>query len=349
MRQAGTIDDETQAQIFADYLYSLGITAKVDRHAGGWAIWVHDEEKVTKASEELAAFRANPGDAKYAEAQTKARSKRQSDARREEQARRNMIDMRRRWDRSAAGPTPVTLMLLVISIAVAVLTNLGSIGDGREEAPAHGLANSLMFVPTSARDEVWDNDGRPSSETRSQTAEMSRQEAESFVRWKAFEPINRGEVWRLVTPIFLHFGVMHLLFNMWMLWDLGRLVEGSRGSLKFLGLVLVVAVVSNFAQFYITSLYDATYAFNIFGGMSGVLFGLLGYAWMKSRYDPAAEIYVHPNTVTFMMIWLMVCALGLIGHVANWAHSLGLAVGLAIGIAPFAWRRLVSKLRREPS
>jgi GlpG protein len=348
MRQAGTINDEAQAQIFADFLYSLGITAKVDRDAGGWAIWIHDEEKVAKASAELSAFRANPGDAKYADAQTKARSKRQSDTRREEQARRNMIDMRRRWDRSAAGPTPVTMMLLVISIAVAVLTNLGSIGGGREEAPARGLADKLMFVPSTTRDEVLDNQGHLTSEMRLHVAGMTQEEEESHIRWRAFEPISRGEVWRLVTPIFLHFGAMHLLFNMWMLWDLGRLVEGSRGSLKFLGLVLVVAVVSNFAQFFITSLYDPRYAYGIFGGMSGVLFGLLGYAWMKSRYDPAAEIYVHPNTVTFMMIWLVVCALGLIGHVANWAHSVGLAVGMAIGIAPFAWRKLASKLRREP-
>jgi rhomboid protease GlpG len=106
-------------------------------------------------------------------------------------------------------------------------------------------------------------------------------------------------------------------------------------------------VVSNFAQFYITSLYDPRYAYGIFGGMSGVLFGLLGYAWMKSRYDPAAEIYVHPNTVLFMMIWLVVCALGLIGHVANWAHSVGLAVGMAIGIAPYAWRKLAATMRRQ--
>ncbi len=57
MRQAGTIDDEAQAQLFSDYLYSLGITAKLDREGNDWAIWIHDEEKVAKASEELAAFR----------------------------------------------------------------------------------------------------------------------------------------------------------------------------------------------------------------------------------------------------------------------------------------------------
>jgi membrane associated rhomboid family serine protease len=239
------------------------------------------------------------------------------------------------------------MMLLVISIAVGVLTNLGSISGGREEAPARGLANKLMFVPSSARDEVWNPDGHLTSEVRSHVAGMSQEGAESYIRWRAFGPIKRGEVWRLVTPIFLHFGVMHLLFNMWMLWDLGRLVEGRRGSLRFFFLVLLIAVASNFAQFYITSLYDGRYAFNIFGGMSGVLFGLLGYAWMKSRYEPGADIYVHPNTVLFMMIWLVVCALGLIGHVANWAHSVGLAMGMAIGIAPYAWQRLAAKMRKQ--
>ncbi len=206
-----------------------------------------------------------------------------------------------------------------------------------------------MFVPSTTRDEVLDNQGHLTSEMRLQVAGMTQEEGESYIRWQAFEPIRRGEVWRLVTPIFLHFGAMHLLFNMWMLWDLGRLVEGSRGSLKFLGLVLVVAVVSNFAQFYMRSLYDPRYAYGIFGGMSGVLFGLLGYAWMKSRYDPAAEIYVHPNTVIFMMIWLVVCALDLIGPVANWRTASGWRWGWRSGLRRLRggrWRASCAGSRR---
>jgi GlpG protein len=151
-------------------------------------------------------------------------------------------------------------------------------------------------------------------------------------------------VWRLVTPIFLHFGILHLLFNMYMLYDFGRLVEGRRGTLRFGLLVLVIAALSNYGQFYFMFL-DRTYP--SFGGMSGVIYGLFGYAWMKSRYEPTAEIFVHPNTVVLLIIWFILCLVGVIPNVANWAHGVGLAVGMAIGIAPYMWRRTLRRLGRQ--
>ena len=88
--------------------------------------------------------------------------------------------------------------------------------------------------------------------------------------------LKQGEIWRPVTPIFMHFGIIHILFNMMWLKELGTMIEFKNGSLKMLLMVLIIAVVSNVGQDY----YKGPY----FGGMSGVVYGLFGYIWMKSRY-----------------------------------------------------------------
>lgn len=57
--------------------------------------------------------------------------------------------------------------------------------------------------------------------------------------------LESGEYWRLLTPIFIHFGVLHLLFNMLWLWDLGGAVESRRGLWYFAGFVVVSGIGGN--------------------------------------------------------------------------------------------------------
>jgi GlpG protein len=322
MRQAGTIPQQPDAQRFADYLFAQGIATKIDPEDDAWAVWVRDEEHVSRAVSELDQFLANPGDAKYATAEREAKARRDKLARQEDQARRNFVDMSRRWDGRGAGPAPLTVGLIVLSIAVALFTRLGGYFAGANEA-ADPLINALGFTEAYQVALEQDAAGEP---------------------WHPFDPIRRGEVWRLITPILLHFSPWHLLFNMYMLYQFGLLIEGRRGTLRFALLVLTIAALSNFGQ-YQFMVWDRAYP--SFGGMSGVIYGLFGYAWMKSRYEPTAEIFVHPNTVVLLMIWFVLCLVGVIGNIANWAHGIGLAVGMVIGIAPFAWRRSMKRLRRQ--
>jgi len=137
--------------------------------------------------------------------------------------------------------------------------------------------------------------------------------------------IAQGQVWRLITPIFIHFGIAHLVFNMLWLKDLGSAIEKVAGTASFLELVLVSGVVSNFGQFALASPF--------FGGMSGVVYGLFGYVWMRSKFDPASGLRVDSNTVMWMIGWFVVCLTGVIGPVANFAHGVGLAVGMVWGFA----------------
>ena len=144
-----------------------------------------------------------------------------------------------------------------------------------------------------------------------------------------FGSLALGEYWRLITPIFLHFGLVHLVFNSLWLSMLGSRIEQLAGSLHLMLLVLVSGVISNMAQF----VWSGTV---YFGGMSGVVYALLGYIWIKNKIAPHALLQLPPGIVGFMLGWLLVCMTGILDlllgvGVANAAHLGGLVVGMLLG------------------
>ncbi len=137
--------------------------------------------------------------------------------------------------------------------------------------------------------------------------------------------VMEGQVWRLFTPIFLHFGFIHVLFNLWWLHGLGSLIENRRGSLFFLGFVFLTALLSNLLQ------YQLSGGNPHFGGMSGVVYGLFGYVWIKGKRDPGDGMGLPESTVFIMLAWFVLCFTGVFGPIANWAHAGGLATGALWG------------------
>lgn len=144
-----------------------------------------------------------------------------------------------------------------------------------------------------------------------------------------FEAILQGQWWRLITPAFIHFGWLHIAFNtLWVL-DFGRCIERRQGSLRLIVLFVLFALVSNIAQ--------AVFAEQLFGGMSGVIYGLLGYCFAYNKRNPSALPCVNNSLFGFMVAWLLLCLSGIVtvlgfGSIANAAHVGGLLSGLACGM-----------------
>ena len=137
--------------------------------------------------------------------------------------------------------------------------------------------------------------------------------------------VLQGQVWRLVTPVFLHFNLMHLVFNMLMLWVFGRQVEARETRRSLITLLLLTAVASNFGQYMSTG--------GGFGGMSGVVYGVMAFCWQWDRMNPQRPYGFPPALMGFMLFWLLLGYTDMLawagfGHMANSAHLIGLACGL---------------------
>lgn len=297
MRQLGKVDSETEVRRIADYLLTLGIKTHVEEEAAGWAIWVYHEDHVEKARAEFAAFLQNPSDSRYHAAAHTAAAVRQEEVRKERRNSRLLIDVRKRWQSPTTFHAPLTVIL--VATCVSVVLSIGLEADGRNQ-----IVQELSIAsPNSV--------------------------------WPQFVEVRHGQVWRLLTPIFLHFGIQHIVFDMWCLIIFGSMVERYCGTWRFLLMVVFIGVTSNLAQY-------ASHGPN-FGGMSGVVYGLFGYILMKSRYEPESGLYVSATSVYLMLGWLVLCGSGAVGHVANSAHIMGLAVGLVLGSVRMVWHRMSAR------
>ena len=138
--------------------------------------------------------------------------------------------------------------------------------------------------------------------------------------------IQNNEWWRLITPMFIHFSLTHLVFNCLWIYVLGSKIEQIDGHITFINLVIFSSIISNLAQHFFGES-------ALFGGLSGVIYGLLGYCMIieidtkQERYDLPPALYL------FMLIWLILGFLGILnlfgfGNVANYAHLGGLISGI---------------------
>jgi GlpG protein len=236
----------------------------------------------------LEEFQANPADPRFQAGSPAARLREQAKAT-DDAYRKRVIESKKLFPGLAGyGFGFVTYALIVGSVIVFFLSRMGN----NVESVAKLLIQDVDF-----------------SGTR--------------IAWtRGFDELRRGELWRLITPILIHFGLPHILFNMLWLRDLGCMFEARLKSWYFLVFVIVVATASNLAQ----------YIFGkspLFGGMSGVNYGLIGYVWIRGRFDPAAGLHLDRQSLIFALIWFGLCFTNLVGPIANYAHGGGLLLGMA--------------------
>lgn len=153
--------------------------------------------------------------------------------------------------------------------------------------------------------------------------------------WNAFDTLDGrldallstlagGQVWRLITPDFLHFSWSHLIFNSVMMWFLGSQIEWMDGRGRLFVLFLVTSVVSNGFQYLVSG--------PLFGGLSGVVYGILAYCWLSQQRRPRFQF--PPALITFAVAWMVIGYTPVpemigVGRMANEAHLGGFLAGLA--------------------
>jgi GlpG protein len=287
VRSIGHLPNESQARTFGDFLLAQGVRNEVEADPdGSWSIWVLEDEQLDVGRAWLERFQQRPEASEFSRAAAKADQMRAQEERAQSEWRRRVHNRCRVFPGTQSfGAGPLTYALVVACVVVAVFSKIGA---DRE---------FLQFLFIQHPDSLG----------------------------TGFLPeVLRGEFWRLFTPMLIHFGLGHIVFNMMWLFHLGSMIESVHGTGRFALIVALFALGSNLAQYVCGSSI-------FFGGMSGVNYGLIGYVWIRGKCDPASGLHLDRQSVVLSIGWFFLCFTGWVGPIANYAHAAGLVLGMAWG------------------
>lgn len=275
------LEQHNIALLFANYLLTLGIEAKViSEQKSGEAndikqshIVYCQPDKITQAKVEFEHFIKQPFNQKYQQAawqhgETVALSS-------------NDLTLLSHFKESfLAHAGVVTLTVFSLCWLVFLISNLGW---------AQSLFNQLQFY--------------------------SRLSVNAFL----------AEPWRLIGPAFFHFSWLHIVFNTMWWWQLGGSIEKVLGKGMLINLLLISAIFSNLGQFFVSGAN--------FGGLSGVVYALVGFVWWYGYLAPEKGLSLSKPIVGFLLFWLFLGFVDLLPvNVANTAHLLGLISGCLLAV-----------------
>jgi GlpG protein len=305
MRYLTTITGKTKAESFVSYLLTKDIATYVESTSdqNEWEVWIRDEDELDLAKREYSLFVAAPDDAKYRLAVDQAKGivkeKKQKSAERQKNIQYATTRVNPNLFGGSLPPLTLTLILLCVFFGLVQFADPG---------PKNWLSNFAMKQLRFVDMDLY---------AKSRDAAVS---------------LKQGELWRVLTPAFLHAGPFHLLFNMLSLASLGRLTERLEGIGRYALILLIVAIGSHLLQGLVPIKWFGS---PNFVGISGVIFGLLGYMGTKTTLRPDLGFQL-PGQVYLMTGLILV--LGFAGsgatgfQLANLAHLGGLVTGIVVGL-----------------
>ena len=329
MRAIGEINNEAEALRFGDYLYANGIANDVEPDGDGWTIWIHDDDLIAKAEKELSGFLKETGHQRYTKAGNKATKLRKQEAQENERTAQRQVDVRTQVFGRVAAPPRLTQAIVGFCVIIHVLSLTGGF---------EGLRNSMKLSEVHIRGkhialycphcQVPLGIGIEAAGAKSRCGECKKP---ITIPKHNLPELRRGEVWRLFGSAFLHstnrssgMFIMHILFNMWWFLSLAGMMEQILGKRYMLIFVLLTAFAATYAEYLFNSPFSV--------GMSGVVYALFGYTWMRSRNEPGSKFFIDPGNTMMLMAWFVLCFLGFFGGgIANFAHAGGLISGGAWG------------------
>ncbi len=128
---------------------------------------------------------------------------------------------------------------------------------------------------------------------------------------------------RILGPALFHFSWLHIVFNTMWWWQLGGSIERTLGGSTLLIIFAVSAIVSNAGQYFVSG--------PNFGGLSGVVYALVGYVWWLGWLVPSLGLSMTKPIIGFLLFWIVLGFADLLPvDMANTAHLLGLVSGCAL-------------------
>jgi rhomboid protease GluP len=145
----------------------------------------------------------------------------------------------------------------------------------------------------------------------------------------AAKTIGEGQYWRLLTSTFVHFGIIHIAFNMYVLYQIGPFVQITFGRARYLILYFIAGLAGSIVSVYI-------HPYSVGAGASGAIFGLYGAVFgflLRERnvLNPAAMKSIRNSAGVFILYNLAFGAMSRTTDVS--AHLGGLLAGFLAGIA----------------
>lgn len=313
MRELTSLSDAAIAKRLADYLLTQGIKTKLMAEKHQTEVWIIDEDRVEEARGIYQEFQAAPDDPKYQSAKTQAQQIRTEAKKEEDQYWRKIKRGSDVWSKPSPKDNPITWLIMLLCVGVTIYTGLGN-----TEAPYLERALQLAFTDGAT---VTPHPFNPDLE---------------YVRYDKITGLKKGQVWRAITPIFLHFSIWHLAINLYLFHGLAGLLELRKGKLWLLGFVLASAMLTNAAQWLYPDLdiHRTDWVFGIFGGLSAVNFALFGFLVMKTYFapEPALRLTVPFDLYGVFLILVLLWALRLVVTISIVSSLAGFLFGCLVGL-----------------